>query len=133
VPVYFPSTTAFSETAASMATVPPNMYRVFVTSTSVTNCQNLLPIPTVTSLITLNTLRNSDTSPEKITACRPFKDVIPVQKGHTKYSISKIATILFIISELKISRKAERNEEEIEPNSKEIRSENSSYASDLEF
>jgi hypothetical protein len=76
VPVYWFSSSAGSETTASMATAPPNVALVCVPSTSITNAQNVLPIPAETSFTTPNTLRHSDISLKKL--------LIPdVSKGHS--------------------------------------------------
>jgi hypothetical protein len=62
-----------SETTTSMETASPNMALVCVTSTSVPNSQNVLPISAEPSLSSLSTLLPPETSSEDVTASRRLK------------------------------------------------------------
>jgi hypothetical protein len=68
VPEYFFSIYQTNETATFMKTAPPDMAPICASSTSGTNCQNVLPISAGPSLNTLNTTLPSDTSPKDVTS-----------------------------------------------------------------
>ena len=83
------------ETIISMERAPPNMTVVCVTTTSVTNSQNVLPSSAELLLSTENSVLPFDASPEEITSSRLFKMINPVPKILKKYSSEKVATLFF--------------------------------------
>ena len=86
------------ETVTSMQTAPPKVAPVCVTSTAVTNSQNVLLISAELSLRTLSRIFSSDISPEETTSSRLLK-ISPVPKIPRKYPSEKIATFFFITEE----------------------------------
>lgn len=72
---YLVSISDTSETKPSMGTASPNMSLVCVTSTIVTEAQNVLLILAETSLSSLSTLLPPDTSPEEITGPKLLKKI----------------------------------------------------------
>ena len=82
-----------------MQTAPPKVAPVCVTSTAVTNPQNVLLTSAELSLSTLSTILPSDTSPEEITPSILLKKISPVSKILRKYPIEKIAIVSFITEE----------------------------------
>jgi len=74
------------------------MALICVLCTSVTNSQNVLTISAETPFCTLNTTFPFDTSPEEITSCTLLKLSLG-PKTQRKYSIEKIATVFFFITE----------------------------------
>ena len=96
-----------NETETSMETESPNMALLCVHSTSVTNCQNLLPFSAKPSLNTLSDTLPSDNSREEITSSR-FLGNSSVSKIPSKYSIEKKQQIfLLLLKKLIISRERE--------------------------
>jgi hypothetical protein len=73
VPKYLFPISGISENKTSMETALPIIAMVFITSTSVTKSQNVLPISAELSLSTLSTILSSDTSPEEISSSRLLK------------------------------------------------------------
>jgi hypothetical protein len=78
-----------------MERAPPNMTVVCVTTTSVTNSQNVLPSSAELSLSTDSSILHFDASPEEITSSRLVKMINPVPKIPRKYSTENIATLFF--------------------------------------
>jgi hypothetical protein len=68
VPKYLFSISGTSENKTSMETALPIMAVVCISSTSVMNSQNVLPISAELSLSTLSTTLSSDTSPEEMSS-----------------------------------------------------------------
>jgi hypothetical protein len=78
-----------------MERAPPNMTVVFVTTTSVTNHQNVLSSSAELSLSTESSTLPFDASSEEITFSRLLKMISPVPKIPRKYSTEKIVTLFF--------------------------------------
>jgi hypothetical protein len=73
----------------------PNMTVGFVTTTSVTNSQNVLPSSAELSLSTESSILPFDVSPEEIASSRLFRMINPVPKIPKKYSTEKSNSLFY--------------------------------------
>jgi hypothetical protein len=78
-----------------MPTANPKVAPICVTSTAITNAQNVLLISAELSLSALSTTIPSDIFPEEITSTRLLKKISPVPKIPRKYPIKKKIPIVF--------------------------------------
>jgi len=80
VPEYLSSISDTGKTIISMERAPPNMTVVCVTTTTVTNSQNMLPSLAEISLSTESSILRFDPSPEEIISSRILKTINQVPK-----------------------------------------------------
>ena len=80
MPEYLSSISDTGKTIISMERAPPNMTVVCVTTTTVTNSQNMLPSLAEISLSTESSILRFDPSPEEIISSRILKTINQVPK-----------------------------------------------------